>query len=336
MFELNSNQITEITGSIISLTTLRSLSLQNNYISEIPDAIDQLINLTHLDLQNNCISKIPATIKKLTNLTYLDLSHKNISEIPNPITKLINLESLDFTENQISEIPDTIDQLINLKGIGLDCNQISEIPEAIINLENLEKMEISFNPLKEPFLEIGIYGIHAIRAYFLNQQLLHYKDNNTMIKTASTRDKIFVSYSHKDSKWLKEFQTHIKPLVHEYGFKIWDDTKIKVGKEWLEEIEHALATAKVAILLVTPDFLASDFINDRELPPLFDAAKKEGLIIFWIPITYSNYKTNKIIEKYQSAHPPDKPLDDLGSKSKRNKAWVSICEKIKQRMEETD
>ena len=330
VLELNRNHLTEITNSIISLTTLWGLSLQNNYISEIPDAIDQLINLKQLHLNNNCISKIPATIKKLTNLTYLDLSYNNISEIPDAITTLINLESLDFTENQISEIPDAIDQLINLEGIGLDCNQISEIPESIINLENLKRIDISFNPLKEPFAEIGIYGIHAIRAYFLNQQLSHYKDNNTMIKTTSNREKIFVSYSHKDSKWLKEFQTHIKPFVRADGFEIWDDTKIESGSEWREEIEKALASAKVAVLLVTHHFIASDFIHNKELPPLFDAAEKEGLTIFWIPIRASNYTETKI-EKYQSAHPPDKPLLSLNT-SKRDEAWVSICKKIAHKM----
>ena len=320
------------------------LDLEKKGLTELPEEIGKLKNLTELYLAFNQISKIPIEIGNLTNLTGLYLDHNQISEIPSAITKLTNLTELYLNNNKISKIPNAISELKNLKILDLSDNLIREIPETIIQLENLERDEhgiieginIERNPIINPPYEITAKGIYAIHSYFLRQQLSRYKDNHTMIKTASIRDKIFVSYSHKDSKWLKEFQTHIKPLVHEYGFKIWDDTKIKVGKEWLEEIERALATAKVAILLVTPDFLASDFINDRELPPLFDAAKKEGLIIFWIPITYSNYKTNKIIEKYQSAHPPDKPLDDLGSKSKRNKAWVSICEKIKQRMEETD
>ena len=342
--DLSSNQISVIPDAISKLQNLTDLDLDHNKISEIPNAITELKNLTVLNISNNQVSEIPDIISELKNLEVLNLSRNQISKIPHAIAELKNLEGLDLSDNQISEIPDAIAKLKNLEMLNLSDNQISEIPEAIMQLENLERskykiteeIDIKNNPIIKPPYEIAEKGIYAIRAYFLNQQLSRYKDNNTMIKTASIRDKIFVSYSHKDSKWLKEFQTHIKPLVHEYGFKIWDDTKIKVGKEWLEEIERALATAKVAILLVTPDFLASDFINDRELPPLFDAAKKEGLIIFWIPITYSNYKTNKIIEKYLSAHPPDKPLDDLGSKSKRNKAWVSICEKIKQRMEETD
>jgi hypothetical protein len=45
---------------------------------------------------------------------------------------------------------------------------------------------------------------------------------------------------------------------------------------WREEIKKALASAQVALLMVSADFLASDFVTREELPELFHAAKKEG------------------------------------------------------------
>ncbi|WP_392478897.1 TIR domain-containing protein [Nostoc sp. C110] len=108
---------------------------------------------------------------------------------------------------------------------------------------------------------------------------------------------------------------------------MWDDTKIQAGAEWSKEIENALAAAKIAVLLVSPNFLASDFIHENELPPLLNAAQAKGLTIIWIPLSFSSYEETEI-EQYQSAHPPNQPLDSLNP-AQENKAWVDICKKIK-------
>ncbi|NEZ60803.1 COR domain-containing protein [Adonisia turfae] len=142
-----------------------------------------------------------------------------------------------------------------------------------------------------------------------------------------TRDQIFVSYSHLDQAWLGQFQTLIKPLIRSRMITVWDDTHIQAGSDWRQDINCALASAKVAVLLVSPSFLASDFIADNELPPLLDAAEHHGLTIIWIPISHSLYSETKI-EKYQAAHSPNYPLDSLNS-AEQNQAWVSICKKIK-------
>ncbi len=141
------------------------------------------------------------------------------------------------------------------------------------------------------------------------------------------RDKVFVSYSHQDVEWLKKLQTFLKPMMRKGAITKWDDTQIQPGTEWRKEIDHALATAKVAVLLVSQDFLASDFIAEKELPPLLDAAEREGLTIIWVPISYSTYEDSDI-EKYQAAHPPNRPLASL-SKPEQDAALVKIARLIK-------
>ncbi len=141
------------------------------------------------------------------------------------------------------------------------------------------------------------------------------------------RDQIFISYSHVDGDWLKRLQIVIAPLRRKGILKVWADTDIIPGQLWKEEIKQALARAKVAVLLVSPDFLASDFIDKHELPPLLEEARKGGLTILWIPIRPSLYQETDIVH-YQAVYDPKTSLSLL-SPAHQEVALIEIAQKIK-------
>ncbi len=92
--------------------------------------------------------------------------------------------------------------------------------------------------------------------------------------------KIFVSYSHADTKHKDRLMVHLAPLKSTADLEIWTDKQIAGGQAWEPAIENALASATLAVFLITADFLNSDFITRKEVPALLERREKEGLRLY--------------------------------------------------------
>ncbi len=80
---------------------------------------------------------------------------------------------------------------------------------------------------------------------------------------------VFFSYSHKDEELRDELAKHLKILKREGIITDWYDRQISAGTEWEGEIDAHLNTARVILLLISSDFLASDYCYGIELEPDF-------------------------------------------------------------------
>jgi hypothetical protein len=141
------------------------------------------------------------------------------------------------------------------------------------------------------------------------------------------RTKLFVSYSHSDAKWLKRFQVHLAPLERDSMLDRWDDTRIRTGQNWKDEIRQAIDSAKVAVLLISADFLASDFIAKNELPPLLAAARNEGAIIMPVIVGTCRFAETESLARFQAVNPPSRPLAELRP-AHRERFWVQLTKDI--------
>ena len=183
---------------------------------------------------------------------------------------------------------------------------------------------------------VGTGVIHQLdeENYKLGSQIFkQWVTRDKDINCSSKRNKVFISYSHKDKVWLERLQAHIKPLEKEGIIKkgtisFWDDTKIKPGDLWRKEIQQALDSAKIAVLLVSADFLASDFITDHELPHLLSAAKDEGCTILSVNVKPSLFSYS-ILEQFQAVNSPSEPLSGL-SEHEQDTLFVEVAKIIKE------
>ena len=141
------------------------------------------------------------------------------------------------------------------------------------------------------------------------------------------RTNVFVSYSRSDLKWLKRLQVHLKPLVEEGLINLWDDTRIEWGEEWNEKIERALAKTAVAIVLVSADFWASDYIAKKELPYLMQAAERGALTLLPVIVGPSLFPDAFNLGRLQIGN-CKKPLSAL-SPARQDKVWVRLTARIR-------
>ncbi len=143
------------------------------------------------------------------------------------------------------------------------------------------------------------------------------------------RKNAFISYSHNDKAHLERLWTHLKGYLHTGSEKedvidVWDDTKIVIGRDWKKEISDALAKARVAVLLVSADFMGSDFIRQYELPPLLQAAQNKEILL--IPVVLSPCAFSYTpLATYQAIHP--KPLLEM-SWTEQETVWTNVAEKM--------
>lgn len=97
---------------------------------------------------------------------------------------------------------------------------------------------------------------------------------------------IFVSYSHHDTGWRERlFADYVKSTLG--VTRIWSDAWLRAGEHWQAEIERRLQSSTVAVLLVSPNFLASNFITTREYPQILARARAGKLRVLWIALNIS-------------------------------------------------
>ena len=141
---------------------------------------------------------------------------------------------------------------------------------------------------------------------------------------------VFVSYSHSDEPWLKRVQVHLRPIVRKAqgGVEVFDDQIIKAGDRWRDEVQKAVEGCRIAILLLSADFMASDFIAENELPPLLKRVTEGGRIrIVGLVVSAFDYEKSELMD-FQLMNSPETPLDIL-RKGARERVFARLTKAVR-------
>ncbi len=151
-------------------------------------------------------------------------------------------------------------------------------------------------------------------------------------KERKRKPNVFISYSHSDRDFLDRLIVHLKPLEREGLIDLWVDTRLRAGDRWKKEIEKALTRATVAILLVSADFLASDFITNNELPPILRRAEEQGTRIIPLIVKPCRFMRDKNLRHFQAVNNPDESLIQL-STGKQEAYYDAVAEEVEKTLQ---
>jgi internalin A len=141
---------------------------------------------------------------------------------------------------------------------------------------------------------------------------------------------LFYSYSHKDEALRDELETRLKLLQRGGLIQNWHDRKILPGTDWNQELDANLEQADIILLLVSPDFIASDYCYEIEMKCALerhDAGQALVLPILIRPVDWDNMSLNRI-----QALPTD--LKPVTQWQDRDNAWLNVEQGIRRAIEE--
>jgi GTPase SAR1 family protein len=237
---------------------------------------------------------------------------------------------LELIKKSISEIHSDFSNIQFEELIPCNCDKCKN--ESSPNLYKLSELEVRLKKDKQSIECYKSYDIVSIKQIL--EQVKMTPDTNISNLMPRIKNNIFISYSHKDRIWLDKILSHIKVLNKE-GIETleWSDLNIKASQKWKKEIYNALESAKIGILLISTDFLNSDFIIDNELPLLLRNAETKGTKLIPVILRPCRFTKNIHLSQFQSINDPRLPLSKL-KEYEQEEIMVELTNRIEELIRE--
>jgi small GTP-binding protein len=183
-------------------------------------------------------------------------------------------------------------------------------------------------------LVLNLYAIPFAHVGFAPaRETLHDLWERTLSRFAGASDspglRIFVSYAHVDEPFKDELVTMLAGLQRSGVIDAWHDRRIEPGQDWLAAIKGSIADCDVALLLISPNFIASPFVNDEELPDLLERRKAEGMVVLPIIVRDCLWQSEPILKDLQALPKDGKPIISFqAATGERDQVWKQVSQAI--------
>ncbi len=118
---------------------------------------------------------------------------------------------------------------------------------------------------------------------------------------------LFVSYAREDETLCRELEKHLRPLSQQRLISLWHDRLIEPGANWVQEIDERLKMASVILLLVSPDFLASDYCQSVEMQQALERHRTGTACVIPIILRPADWQET-LLGTLQALPPEGKPI----------------------------
>jgi small GTP-binding protein len=186
-------------------------------------------------------------------------------------------------------------------------------------------------------LVLNLYAIPLRHTGFAPLRLaLHTQWEQTLAHTKADDDtsalKIFISYSHKDEVFKDELVTMLTGLQNRGIVDTWQDRRIEPGDEWNKSIQNAMNECDLALLLVSPDYIASRFIQQEEQPKLLRRRHEMQVRVIPIIVRPCTWKSEPVLKDLQVLPQDGKAVITFNPENgERDQVWTDIANAIQER-----
>lgn len=166
------------------------------------------------------------------------------------------------------------------------------------------------------------------RSFFLESILTRTPKYETELVAPTKKTKFFVSYASMDEKYKDELKKHLRGLIDNGQIEYWDGKFILPGERWDDEIKNKIEQAEIILLLVSVDFMNSDYINDVELKRAIERDNEGQVKIIPILLRHCDFESSQL-NKYHALPEGKVPIEKWPNK---DEAYLNIVENIKIRL----